>query len=200
MNAETPAFATGSFSSYGPMSTPMRRTRSPCCARAASGHAAAPPKSVMNSRRLMTSSPFVRVAFVDRSSRKRIGILNWDFCKNQPAERHHLRVSGEHVATVDVLGLAASARAIRARGPHLGELRHPRQPNAGRLGIAQHQVNVAMDDQAALPIDHIGLPALADVHLGYRVPDKLEIDLGDADASVEPGASERQRHIGGRGF
>ena len=39
------------------MSTPMRRTRSACCARAASGHAAAaPPSSVMNSRRL-TRSP-----------------------------------------------------------------------------------------------------------------------------------------------
>src|SRR5215813_11127607 len=36
-----------------PRSTPMRRTRSACCARAASGHAAAaPPRSVMNSRRL----------------------------------------------------------------------------------------------------------------------------------------------------
>ena len=35
-------------------STPMRRIRSPCCARAASGHAAAaPPRSVMNSRRCM---------------------------------------------------------------------------------------------------------------------------------------------------
>ena len=33
---------------------PMRRIRSDCCARAASGHAdAAPPSSVMNSRRLM---------------------------------------------------------------------------------------------------------------------------------------------------
>ena len=36
------------------MSTPMRRICSRCCARAASGHAAAaPPSSVMNSRRLM---------------------------------------------------------------------------------------------------------------------------------------------------
>jgi hypothetical protein len=32
VNAETIIFVTGSFSSYG-MSTPMRRTRSPCCAR-----------------------------------------------------------------------------------------------------------------------------------------------------------------------
>jgi hypothetical protein len=33
------------------MSTPIRRIRSVCCARAAGGHVAAPPSSVMNSRR-----------------------------------------------------------------------------------------------------------------------------------------------------
>ena len=37
-------------------STPMRRVRSRCCARAATGHAAAPPSNVMNSRRF-TASP-----------------------------------------------------------------------------------------------------------------------------------------------
>jgi len=42
VNAERRGFTTGSFSSYG-MSTPMRRTRLPCCARAANGQAAAPP-------------------------------------------------------------------------------------------------------------------------------------------------------------
>src|SRR5215510_12593504 len=36
-----------------PISTPIRRIRSGCCARPASGHAAAPPSSVMNSRRLV---------------------------------------------------------------------------------------------------------------------------------------------------
>jgi len=35
------------------MSAPMRRIGSPCCARAASGHAAAPPMSAMNLRRLL---------------------------------------------------------------------------------------------------------------------------------------------------
>jgi hypothetical protein len=40
-----------------PISTPTRRIRSPCCARAASGHAAAaPPSSVMNCRRLLRNS------------------------------------------------------------------------------------------------------------------------------------------------
>ena len=40
------------------MSTPIRRTRSVCCARAVSGHAAAPPSRVMNcaSPHSMTSS------------------------------------------------------------------------------------------------------------------------------------------------
>jgi len=38
------------------MSTPMRRTHSPCCALAASGHAAAaPPSAVSNSRRPMVT-------------------------------------------------------------------------------------------------------------------------------------------------
>ena len=42
--------------SADPISTPIRRTRSGCCARAASGHvAAAPPISVMNSRRCMST-------------------------------------------------------------------------------------------------------------------------------------------------
>jgi hypothetical protein len=39
-----------------PISTPMRRMRSACCARAKSGHvAAAPPTNVMNSRRLIAA-------------------------------------------------------------------------------------------------------------------------------------------------
>src|SRR5215510_9260355 len=37
------------------ISTPMRRTRSPCCARAASGHVVTAAPRVMNSRRLMAS-------------------------------------------------------------------------------------------------------------------------------------------------
>src|SRR5262245_62405670 len=46
----------GSSVSWPPGSTPMRRTRSPCCARAPSGHtAAATPSNVMNSRRLIAS-------------------------------------------------------------------------------------------------------------------------------------------------
>jgi hypothetical protein len=49
-NAPMRACQTGSFAAAG-TSTPMRRTRSPCCARATTGHAAAPLRSVMKSRR-----------------------------------------------------------------------------------------------------------------------------------------------------
>src|SRR5215831_8678718 len=42
-----------SASSATPINTPIRRTPSRCCARAVSGHAAAPPSSVMNARRFI---------------------------------------------------------------------------------------------------------------------------------------------------
>src|SRR6516165_3308139 len=52
-NAVTRRWASRSFS-LNPVSTPMRRTRSLCCAPAARGHAAAaPPSAASNSRRLM---------------------------------------------------------------------------------------------------------------------------------------------------
>jgi hypothetical protein len=50
-NAATRDCASGSLATR-PISTPIRRIRSICCARAANGHAAAPWSSVMNSRRL----------------------------------------------------------------------------------------------------------------------------------------------------
>src|SRR6516225_4509507 len=51
--AASRACVSGSVSDVGGM-IPMRRIRSPCCARAASGHeTATPPRSAMNFRRLM---------------------------------------------------------------------------------------------------------------------------------------------------
>ena len=52
-NAESAAFP--SFS-LRPVSTPIRRKRSACCARAASGHAAVLPSPLMNSRRRILDS------------------------------------------------------------------------------------------------------------------------------------------------
>ena len=64
----------GSPAGKEPTSTPMRRTRSPCCARAASGHAAAAlPNSLMSSR-LFTQSPRrrSRAAWARRPARARV--------------------------------------------------------------------------------------------------------------------------------
>ena len=71
---------------------------------------------------------------------------------------------------------------------HLRQLRH--------VGVAQHQADVGMRDQAALRADHIGMAVLADLDLRNHVPDQLQIDLGDADAGVLAGAGQRQRHVG----
>jgi hypothetical protein len=59
VNAETRASSTGSFSSPD-TNTPIRRTRSPCCALATAGQAAALPSPAMNCRRRIRSPLVVR--------------------------------------------------------------------------------------------------------------------------------------------
>jgi hypothetical protein len=51
----------------------MRRMRSPCCARATNGHAAAPPSSVMKARRFMPATPSGPVSIIqDDSTARRV--------------------------------------------------------------------------------------------------------------------------------
>ena len=68
----------------------MRRIRSPCCARAASGHAAAaPPMSVMNSRRFMPNmgSPFpCRLASPSRPNRQAASYVHRILKGEKPAD------------------------------------------------------------------------------------------------------------------
>jgi hypothetical protein len=54
----------------------MRRIRSRCCARATSGHVAAPPSNVMNSRRFTPMSP-VLPNRKDSTALLRCGISIW---------------------------------------------------------------------------------------------------------------------------
>src|SRR5262249_15936940 len=56
-NAAFRSWVSASVSMAPPASTPIRRMRSPCCACAGSGHAATPPSSVTNARRLIIRSP-----------------------------------------------------------------------------------------------------------------------------------------------
>ena len=62
-------------SAANPASTTMRRIRSGCCPRAASGNAAAVPRTVMNSRRLM-GTPRQEP---DQSRCGSYGLLSWQW-------------------------------------------------------------------------------------------------------------------------
>ena len=123
---------------------------------------------------------------------RRVGLLHRQFDEHGPAQRRDRRGRRQHLLALDVLralqrfevGIAASG----LRRLHLQQLRH--------VGVAQHQADVGMRDQASLRADHIGMTVLADLDLRDHVPDQLEIDLGDADAGILAGAGQRQRHIG----
>ena len=70
VNPESQPFASNSFSSDG-MSTPRRRMRSLCCARTASGHAAAPASPAMNSRRRIRYPLIGSIAYSGRGCMSR---------------------------------------------------------------------------------------------------------------------------------
>ena len=90
---ERRSFISGSFSAR-PTNTPMRRIRSPCCVRPATGHAAAPPSSVMNSR-LLTRSPRRRVQAMFRGTSRPDAFASWSgadgvslfLCRDHPVGR-----------------------------------------------------------------------------------------------------------------
>src|SRR6516225_7712790 len=67
------------------MSTPMRRMRPPCCARAASGHAAAPPRSLIVSRRFIRSPRLRAAVSMGHGKPERLGGLevhrHLEFCR-----------------------------------------------------------------------------------------------------------------------
>ena len=100
-------------------------------------------------------------------------------------------IGGEHAAALDVFGDLELLRRLpgsdRARGLHLRQ--------AGEIGVAQHQADIGMSDEAPLRIDDVSLPALADLDLRYDVPNELEVDLGDAHSGIAARAGERQRHV-----
>ncbi len=69
----------------------------------------------------------------------------------------------------------------------LWELRH--------VGLAQHQADIRMGDEAALGIHHVGPAGLADADLMYHVPDVGQVHLCHADTAVPAGARNGQRHV-----
>src|ERR1700730_5950966 len=125
-----------------PTSTPISRTRSGCCARAASGHAAAPPSSEMNSRlfslskcirlprsvtlevgvRLVTTMPVDVVGHqvLGLANARRVGALN---PANWPAPNcHALHETPLRIVVVD--GIVLGRPVI----PHRNGMRRPVMP------------------------------------------------------------------------
>ena len=128
---------------------------------------------------------------LDRSYQRLIGLLDRKLHEHGPAQRGDRREGCQHFPSLDVgrgfdlLRWAAFFRALRRL--NLRKFCHIR--------IAQNQADVRMRDEAALRVNHVSLPALANLNLGDDVPDQLKIDFRDADAGVATRAGERQRHI-----
>src|SRR5438132_5904428 len=103
------------------MSTPMRLIRAGCCARAASGHAAAAPITVMNSRRLMLFSPR--------------GSPDQAKCSLDDTTSHHLE---------------AACRSNLSGRPAAGARPSPPAPRSGHPRCWQRSDNRARDSATAL--------------------------------------------------
>lgn len=86
----------------------------------------------------------------------------------------------QHLLALDIQSAPQRIRGVGTTGQrrlHLRQLRH--------IGVAQHQADVGMRNQASLRADHIGVAALTDLDLRHHVPDQLEIDLGDTDGGSD---------------
>ena len=143
----------------------MRRTRSPCCARAASGHAAAPPSSAMNSRRRIfgpSRSPMKPIA-VGASCLAGLAIF---FAARETASVQVFRC--RHCKTIHALGRPASEKRQgrksrwvghrRCRGLYgglavgCGAGRYDRSGRTGRIGskvgcaLGRERVNGVLRD------------------------------------------------------
>ncbi len=127
----------------------------------------------------------------NRGIERRVGLLDRQLDKYQPAEQRYLGMRGQHLSALDVvrhwLVFRPHCKPLRARRQHLGKLR--------QVGILQHQTDVRMSDQATLGINDIPLSALADLDLGYHVPNEFEIHLRDDHTVVTAGAGHRQYHV-----
>ena len=128
-----------------------------------------------------------------RAVERCVGLAQRHLDKDQPTERRDHRVRAQHRAVVAVARDRYRRRGRRRRRPlpqRRGDLRQMQE-----IGVAQHQADVRVGDQPAAPIDDIGIAALADLQTGDDIPDQLEVDLGDGDPGVAPGARDGEGHI-----
>src|SRR5262249_5372082 len=115
---------------------------------------------------------------------RRIGLLDRHLGEYQPTERSDRRIGAEYLSAPRIDRNAGTVRRLgrllRASGL---DLRSARQ-----IGIAQHEADIRMGDEATLLVDDISLAAPADLDLRHHVPDEFEIHPPDDHAMVRPRA------------
>ncbi len=103
-------------------------------------------------------------------------------------------VGGQHLLVAQVPGDGAflrglaGLRAAGQRGLHLVE--------PGEIRLLEHQADVRMRDEGALPVHHEGLSRLADLDLGDHVPDELEVHLRRGDPAGLATLRDGDDHVG----
>ena len=125
---------------------------------------------------------------LDRGIERCVSLLDRRFDKHQPTERRDGSVSREHLLTLNIGRflhlLGGGVGAGGARATHLHQLRH--------IGIAQHQADVGMSNQAALRIDHVSARMPDGLDLRQHILDQFQIDLATlTPASRRVPASDR---------
>ncbi len=124
----------------------------------------------------------------DQGMERCIGFIDRQLDEHGPIQRCDRGIRRQHAAAVGIPGQLRRIwrlGELRPRCPHLGEIR--------QIGVAQHQADVRMRDQASPAVDHIGLSVLADLDLRDDVPDEFEVDLGHAHIGVA--RAQRDRHV-----
>ena len=128
---------------------------------------------------------------LDGRIKRSVGLRYRQFDKNEPSQRTDMGIGGEHAPALNIVRLLKLLRRLPGAGCSRGL--HLRQ--AREVGIAQHQADIGVRNEARLRIHHIGLSAIAHFDLGDDVPNELEVNLGDAYSGIAAGAGQRKRHV-----
>jgi hypothetical protein len=89
---------------------------------------------------------------LNRGVQRCIGLFDWGFDENEPAQRSDWCGGGQHLAPLNIEGfqdllVGLAARSL-ARALYLGKLRH--------IGIAQDKTDVWMRDKTPISVYHKG--------------------------------------------
>ena len=130
----------------------------------------------------------------DRRLERGVGLLQGLLHEHRPAQRRDRDVSGQHPLVLQVAGDRRGSR--RLAGGRGGRERGLDVVEPGQVRLLEHQADVRVGDERALPVHHEGLPGLAHLDLRHHVPDELEVHLRRGDAPALPALGDGDRHVG----